>query len=88
MSLPENFFGNENWKLVLRPIWIRKNKETVDVPCVSCRDLEDCVGLGCGTGPCNYCNGTGFVKALKVIDSPLPLNDPKYSRFFNSLQEV
>lgn len=59
----------------------------VDVPCVSCRDLEDCVGLGCGTGPCNYCNGTGFVKALKVIDSPLPLNDPKYSRFFNSLQE-
>lgn len=89
MSLPKDFFETNDWKLVLRPVWIRKNEETVEVPCVSCRDLveeQDCVGFG-NSKNCNKCNGTGFVKTLKEIDSPLPFDNPKYKLFLDKLQE-
>ena len=88
-TLPQDFFENENWKLAIRPVWIRKNKET------ELCDCPHCDGVGSILEPdvdtmlffCRYCNGAGELYRLKQIEPAPDLSDAKYQKFLESLQK-
>lgn len=90
-KLPDDFFENDNWKLVIRPVWIRKNDEKVISDCVHCNgrgfsESEELFLIG-SNDRCHFCDGTGKVQQLKQIDPPPDLSDSRYEGFREGLQK-
>lgn len=91
-NLPDDFFENKDWKLVVRPVWIRKNNEKEIRKCIHCNgvgkimDYGECLYDG-HYDPCINCYGTGKVEQLKEIDPAPDLSSSKYQEFREALQK-
>ena len=75
-------FENENWKLVVTPRFIRKNKELVKKKCVHCGgtgqgDSDDPAFApgNCFPTPCRWCFGNGYQEELPDIPPPPPMDE-------------